>query len=284
MTTVQLVPIDKIRVINARGRSKGKFREIVENIAKIGLKKPITVSRRESDDGFDLVCGQGRLEAYIAYGAREIPAVVVDIPLEDRLLCSLVENLTRRTPSCLELARDLAGLRERGHSLSAIAALTGVSESYVVQLIRLIENGEDRLVAAVERGDIPITSAIEIATFDDAGMQRSLQDAYDSGKLRGRSLVKMRRLIEERRAHGKDLGKSSSRRSKTPSQQDLVRTLRKETQKQELLVKKSRHCEQQLRFVLTALKDLMKNDHFVTLLRAENLDALPKYLNEMLQK
>ena len=284
MTTVQLVPIEKIRVINARGRSKAKFREIVENIAKIGLKKPITVSRREGDDGFDLVCGQGRLEAYIAYGAREIPAVVVDIPLEDRLLCSLVENLTRRTPSCLELARDLVALKERGHSLTAIAALTGVSDSYVVQLIRLIENGEDRLVAAVERGDIPITSAIEIATFDDAGMQRSLQDAYDSGKLRGRSLVKMRRLIDERRSRGKDLGKSSSRRSKALSPQDLVRALRKETQKQDLLVKKSRHCEQQLRFVLTALKDLMKNDHFVTLLRAEKLDALPKYLNEMLQK
>ncbi len=284
MTTVQLVPIEKIRVINARGRSKAKFREIVENIAKIGLKKPITVSRREGDDGFDLVCGQGRLEAYIAYGAREIPAVVVDIPLEDRLLCSLVENLTRRTPSCLELARDLVCLKERGHSLTAIAALTGVSDSYVVQLIRLIENGEDRLVAAVERGDIPITSAMEIATFDDAGMQRSLQDAYDSGKLRGRSLVKMRRLIDERRSRGKDLGKSSSRRSKALSPQDLVRALRKETQKQDLLVKKSRHCEQQLRFVLTALKDLMKNDHFVTLLRAEKLDALPKYLNEMLQK
>lgn len=284
MTTVQLVPIDKIRVINARGRSKAKFREIVENISKIGLKKPITVSRREGDDGFDLVCGQGRLEAYIAYGARDIPAVVVDIPLEDRLLCSLVENLTRRTPSCLELARDLVGLKERGHSLSAIAALTGVSESYVVQLIRLIENGEDRLVAAVERGDIPITSAMEIATFDDAAMQRSLQDAYDSGKIRGRSLLKIRRLIEERRARGKDLGKSSPRRSKVISPQDLVRTLRKETQKQELLVKKSRHCEQQLRFVLTALKDLMKNDHFVTLLRAEKLDVLPKYLNEMLQK
>ena len=284
MTTVQLVPIENIRVINARGRSKAKFREIVENISKVGLKKPITVSRREGDDGFDLVCGQGRLEAYVACGAREIPAVVVDIPLEDRLLCSLVENLTRRTPSCLELARDLAGLRERGHSLSAIAALTGVSESYVVQLIRLIENGEDRLVAAVERGDIPITSAMEIATLDDAEMQRSLQDAYDSGKIRGRSLLKMRRLIEERRSRGKDVGKSSPRRSKAPSPQDLVRTLRKETQKQELLVKKSRHCEQQLRFVLTAIKDLMKNDHFVTLLRAEKLDVLPKYLNEMLQK
>ena len=107
MTTVQLVPIEKIRVINARGRSKAKFREIVENIAKICLKKPITVSRREGDDGFDLVCGQGRLEAYIAYGAREIPAVVVDIPLEDRLLCSLVEpGPILRTEVSLRLGRE----------------------------------------------------------------------------------------------------------------------------------------------------------------------------------
>lgn len=284
MSIVQLVPIEKIRIINARSRSKTKFREIVENISTVGLKKPITVSRREDDEGFDLVCGQGRLEAFIACGARDIPAMVVELPLEDRLLCSLVENLTRRTPSCVELARDLVGLKERGHSLAAIATLTGVCESYVAQLIRLVENGEDRLVAAVERGDIPITSAIEIATFDDAAMQRSLQAAYDSGKLRGRSLLKMRRLIEERRARGKDLGHSGSRQYKAPSPQDLIRTLRKETQRQELLVKKSRHCEQQLRFVLSALKDLMRNEHFVTLLRAEKLDALPKYLNEMIQK
>src|SRR5690348_4212519 len=110
MTTVQLVPIQKIRVINPRGRSRVRFREIVENIAKVGLKKPITVSRRAGEDGFDLVCGQGRLEAYQVCGAKEIPALVVEIPLEDRLLRSLVENLTRRTPSGLELARELLAL------------------------------------------------------------------------------------------------------------------------------------------------------------------------------
>ena len=284
MNDVELVPIDKIRVINARSRNKTKFREIVENISKVGLKKPITISRREGDDGFDLVCGQGRLEAFVACGAREIPAIIVEIPMEERLLCSLVENLTRRIPSGVELARDLVSLKERGHTLGYIAALTGVSESYVVQLIRLVENGEDRLVAAVERGDIPITAAIEIATSDDSAMQRSLQEAYDSGKLRGRSLLKVRRLIEERRSRGKDLGRPGSRHTKAPSAQDLVRTLRRETQKQEMLVKKSRHCEQQLRFVLSALKDLLRNEHFQTLLRAEKLDALPKYLNEMIQK
>jgi ParB family transcriptional regulator, chromosome partitioning protein len=284
MTSVQLVPIENIRVINSRSRSKTKFREIVENISRVGLKKPITVSRREGEDGYDLVCGEGRLEAFVACGATEIPAVVVDIPLEDRLLRSLVENLTRRARSGVELARDLMTLKERGHTHADIAALIGVSDTYVSQLIRLIENGEERLVAAVERGDIPITAAIEIAASDDATMQRSLQEAYDSGKLRGRSLLKVRRLIEERRARGKELRGSNSRRTKSHSTHDLVRTLRRETQKQELLVKKSRHCEQQLRFVLSALRDLMKNEHFVTLLRAEKLDALPKYLSEMIRK
>lgn len=280
MTTVQRIPIEKIRVINSRSRSKTKFREIVENISKVGLKKPITVSRRDGEDDFDLVCGQGRLEAFVACGATEIPAIVVDISLEDRLLRSLVENLTRRTPSGVELARGLLTLKERGHTSKEIAALIGVSDTYVTQLIRLVENGEERLVAAVERGEIPITAAIEIAASDDATMQRSLQEAYDGGKLRGRSLLKMRRLIEERRARGRALGGSGSRGSRPPSSDDLVRTLRRETQKQQLLVKKSRHCEQQLRFVLSALRDLMKNEHFVTLLRAEKLDALPKYLSE----
>jgi len=285
MNVVQMIPIAKIRVINSRSRNKAKLREVTENIALVGLKKPITVSRREGDDGYDLVCGQGRLEAYIACGATEIPAIVVEIPLGDRLLLSLVENLTRRTRSGLEMARELITMKERGLSTSDIAAHTGMSEAYVTQLIRLIEKGEARLVAAVEHGDLPITTAIDISAADDATVQRSLQEAYESGELRGRALLKVRRIYEARRVRGKKLhGSGGARGARSPTANDLVRTLRKEAQKQELLVKKSRLCEQQLRFVVSALKDLLKNDHFVTLLRAEKLDVLPKYLNELVQK
>lgn len=281
--TVQLVPIEKIRVINARSRNKAKFRDIAENISKVGLKKPITVSRREGDAGFDLVCGQGRLEACIASGAIEIPAMVVELALEDRLLRSLVENLTRRTPSGVEMAKDLTRLKECGHSNSEIAALVGVSEKYVVGLVRLVEKGEERLISAVERGDLPISTAIDIAATDDATMQKSLQEAYESGQLRGRALLKVRRLIAERAARGKVL-RGGSKRGKSHSTHDLVRALRKETHKQEVLVKKARVCEQQLRFVVSALKDLMKDEAFVNLLRAEKLDSMPRYLNEMIQK
>lgn len=284
MTTVQLVPIQEIRVINPRSRSKVRFREIVESIAKVGLKKPITVSRREGTGGYDLVCGQGRLEAYQACGTQEIPAIIVDVPVEDCLLRSLVENLTRRTPSGLELARDLVTLKTRGQSCSQIASLVGISEAQVIALTRLVENGEERLIAAVERGDIPITTAIEIASADDAALQQSLQEAYDSGKLRGRALLQVRRLIEDRRAKGKTLRSSRSRGTKSPTTHDLVRTLRRETQRQELIVRKSHHCEQQLRFVLSALKDLLKNERFTAALKAEKLDAMPKYLHDLIHR
>ncbi len=283
MTRVQMIPMAKVHVLNARLRNKIKFQEIVANISNVGLKKPITVSRR-GDGDYDLVCGQGRFEAYAAHGETEIPALVIDVPLEDRYLRSLVENLARRARTPVEMAREMLVLKERGHSNAEIAVKVGLSEKYVSNLLHLLENGEERIVAAVERGEIPITVAIDIAASDDKAVQRSLQEAYESGKLRGRALLKVRRLIEERRVRGKTLRGSGPNRGKGQSTHDLVRALRKETQKQELLVKKAHLCEQQLRFVLSGLKDLFGNENFVTLLRAEKLDALPKYLAESIQR
>lgn len=89
------VPVADIRVLNPRSRNKRIFSELVTSIAHLGLKKPITVSRRNGH-GFDLVCGQGRLEAFIALGQTEIPAIVIEASEEDCFVMSLVENLARR--------------------------------------------------------------------------------------------------------------------------------------------------------------------------------------------
>ena len=53
---VEMIPIERITVINPRVRNKKIFREIVENIAEIGLKTPITVARRDDADGSALRC------------------------------------------------------------------------------------------------------------------------------------------------------------------------------------------------------------------------------------
>jgi ParB family chromosome partitioning protein len=125
---VEMIPLERITVINPRVRNKKIFKGIASNIAEIGLKKPITVTRRDESDGarYDLVCGQGRLEAYQVLGQREIPALVVDADPEDCMVMSLVENLARRQHRAIDLLYDIQGLKRRGHSDTAICGKTGV--------------------------------------------------------------------------------------------------------------------------------------------------------------
>ena len=157
--TVEMIPINQITVANPRIRNQKVFRQIVDSISKVGLKKPITVSRskiRTENPCYELVCGQGRLEAFISLGEPEIPAIVVDVTEEDGLIMSLVENLARRQHRPLELLHDIGELRKRGYSDKIIAAKTGLSYDYVRAIGHLLEAGEERQVVVEDvTGDCP---------------------------------------------------------------------------------------------------------------------------------
>ena len=99
---VQDIPIEEITVENPRERSEKTFRALVDSIGKVGLKKPITVAR-DDHQGYRLVCGQGRMEAYLALGETRIPAIIVDANEIERLLRSIIENIARRQQRPLEL-------------------------------------------------------------------------------------------------------------------------------------------------------------------------------------
>jgi ParB family chromosome partitioning protein len=77
---IRHIPIERIEILNPRERNQKVFREIVASIQALGLKKPITVTRRGEGaaERFVLVCGQGRVEAFKALGQSTIPALVVD--------------------------------------------------------------------------------------------------------------------------------------------------------------------------------------------------------------
>src|SRR4029079_10819882 len=143
---VEMVPIDRITVLNPRVRNKKIFREIISNIAQLGLKKPITVTLREATDGprYELVCGQGRLEAYQALGQQLIPALVVSADTEECMVMSLVENLARRQHRAIDLLHDIEGLKKRGYTDSVIAQKTALTVEYVRGVLRLLRKGEHR--------------------------------------------------------------------------------------------------------------------------------------------
>ncbi|MFC1482541.1 ParB/RepB/Spo0J family partition protein, partial [Myxococcota bacterium] len=178
-----LVPIDQVRVLNPRARDSRRHKEIIANIAQVGLKKPITICRvkrrRKDEPEYDLVCGQGRLEAYEALGEPLIPAILIDVSKEERLLMSLVENMARRNPTSLETAKDVVAMKERGDSNVEIARKTGLSDAYVAGLLNLWREGEHRLLNAVEKGRIPISVAVMIAGAEGKAVQRALTKAYE---------------------------------------------------------------------------------------------------------
>jgi ParB family transcriptional regulator, chromosome partitioning protein len=281
--TLKMIPIEKIKILNPRSRNQKKFEQIISNISQIGLKRPITVSRRD-DNFFDLVCGQGRLEAFKALGQIEIPAVVLDIPKEESFLMSLIENLARRHPMTVEHMREIKNLRERGYKYNEIAKKIDMNPEYIRGVLRLLEKGEERLLAAVEKEQIPISIAVEISAVDDEEAQRALHQAYKSKKLRGQSLTIARRIIDTRRKKGKAIhGKISQELKGKLSANAVVRTYRKEVERQKLLIKKAKLCETRLMFIVSALKEIHKDDNYINLLRAEKLDTVPKYLSDKIK-
>lgn len=282
---LEMIPIDRIRVVNPRTRNKIIFGDIVKNISRVGLKKPITVSLREGSNGdkaYDLVCGQGRLESFIALGAKEIPAFIIFASKEDRMLMSLVENIARRRSSTVDLIREVRAQKERGVTPEEIARKLDLEPGYVHGMLHLLSHGEERLVQGVEKGRIALTLAIRIANSKDEDVQRVLCEAYEDNTLRGEKLIAARRMLEKRESIGKEVHRGGHRKTRPPkpTKEALIRAYQQETQRQKLLVKKAQLTENRLLVIVSALKQLLLDENFVTLLRAESLADIPKYLAE----
>jgi ParB family chromosome partitioning protein len=280
---IELVSISSITPINPRTRNKRQHREIVDNIDAIGLKRPITVSQRSGPDGnrYDLVCGEGRLEAFKQLGATEIPAVVIQATENDCLVMSLVENIARRKHRPIDLMQEIGNLAKRGYTDKQIAEKTGISVSYANMVTMLLEHGEERLVSAVESGLMPLSLAIMIARSETANVQNLLMDAYESGQIKGKKLAAIRRLLDQReRRHRRlpDSGFGSPRLSRRITPADLMKVYQREAEKQRILVKKSDYAQIKLLFIVEALKDLLLETSFTQLLQEERLHTMPRAL------
>ena len=167
----------------------------------------------------------------------------------------------------------------------------------VRDIVFLLEQGEERLIEGVQRGSIPLTTALEIARASandpnnanangvggegggSSNLGDLLQEAYENGQLKGRQIIEAKRLIEKRQQLGPSSPNAAQIKPPTSSY-SLVRTYQKEVDRQRKMVLKAEHAHQRLLLVVQGLKKLFADENFVTLLRAEGLNTLPKYLAE----
>lgn len=286
---ITMIPVSSVRVANPRVRDRRKFDVIVQSISEQGLKRPITVTEAKPDDEgrptYDLVCGQGRLEAFVALGQQEIPALVRRMSKTDGLMASLVENLARRRVRSLDQIRLIEWMRDQGNSLKEISVKTGLAERYLQGILKLLAHGEERVLDAVLHGSLPITIGMRIAEVDDEGAQILLQEAYERGEMKQQSLPAFRRLLQRRKCFGKDFSNDSKFRGQRKATTDgLILAYKKETQRQRIMVKKAHACEKRLLTLTAVFKLLYVDEHFITLLRAEHLESLPKFLLQRVEQ
>ncbi|WP_239689386.1 plasmid partitioning protein RepB C-terminal domain-containing protein [Pseudomonas syringae] len=274
--------------LNPRTRNKKIHHELIENIKTVGLKRPITLSRRVSPQGsfnYDLVCGQGRLEAFLALEATEIPAFVIDAAEEDCLVMSLVENVARRQHRPIDLMNEVGRLKGRGKTDAQIATIIGSTSSWVNMIVNLIERGEEKLLSAVETGLIPLSMATDIARSSESDIQDLLTDAYERG-IRGKKITKLRHLLElrakkDKLVRGNPLGVSQNKKKRlTPT--DLRHLFEREAERQRLMVKKAAFTHDRVVFSIQAIKELLAVSDFEKLLSTEQLDSMPKLIQARL--
>jgi ParB family transcriptional regulator, chromosome partitioning protein len=279
---IQMIEISKVCIANPRPRNPVKFQAIVASIESVGLKKPITVCRRAQANGetqYELVCGQGRLEACLALGKTSIPAIITEVTREQQYLMSLIENVARRPPSHRALLLEVRSLTDRGYKAEQIAQKLGLDKTHAYGVVHLLEHGENILLQAVDAGRIPIRIAIIISTGTNQEVQAALIDAYEKGDLRGAKLAMARRIIAMRLAKERETGRTSPTKRKL-SAEAAVEEYEQHVQRQRSAVSRLNAVSHRLMILSTAMKRLLEDENYVTLLRAESIQTVPKHLAE----
>ncbi len=267
-------PCEKIKVINPRNRDKEQFEMNVQSIDGVGLMKPIRVNDKflERTGFYELICGQGRLEAHQKLGRPTVLAEVVTCTRKEAYLQSLVENLARTKPGSMEFARELKRLSDEGWNYARIARVACKSENYIRDFIRLVEQGEERLIQGVEQGVFPISFATLVASAQNGHLQNLLMDAFDEGIVTTGNFAQARRIIMARARAGKE-------RKKAPEQYtvDQLKTdIAEATKAKVSYVREAKGKESRFLTLLTGINELWRDAALVRLLRDEKLCDRPE--------
>jgi ParB family transcriptional regulator, chromosome partitioning protein len=269
----QEVPIEKVKVINSRNRDKEQFDMNVESIASVGLMKPIRVNDKflETTGYYELICGEGRLLAHQQLGQTQVMAEVVTCTRKEALLQSLIENIARTKPGSMDFAREMNRLHEEGLDYKQIAKIACKAEEYVRSYIRLVQQGEERLIQGVESGVFPIKFAMQVAGTDDAQIQGVLMDAFAEGLVTTNSFGQARRIIASRAKLSK---KALAKTDYTVNQleADIAETTRVKTS----FVREAKSKENRFMALLTGINTLFQDAALVQLLARHKLDQRPQ--------
>jgi len=168
-TESQLVPLRMICIPDDKnGRAELNLphaQELAVQISKDGLLHPITL--RPRGDGFELIAGRHRLEAFRLLGWTHAPAIVKHVTDYQAGMLRMSENVSRSQLSPAEEAFQLAALlNETPGGVDELAGRTGRSVNWILDRLEMCDWPDD-LMQAIHHGKISLAAAKYLAKIPD---------------------------------------------------------------------------------------------------------------------
>ena len=255
---IAMIPVDAIVVVNPRNRDEKLFEKTVRSIDKVGLQKPICVNKRnyEKTGKYELVCGEGRLEAHRRLGKTHIDAEIINVDEGKALLMGLAENLTRTKKDIMEFAKRIVKMHDQGKGISYddLAKITGKSAMTMRNYIELMQKGEERLIRGVENDIFPMDFAIKIIQFPAVEVRRFLMNEFQDGKIATSELKYIKRILDIREAKGQSNTELTHKK--------LSASIREETKRQKQFLRQQKVKRNDACYLVGYLKKLWADEKF----------------------
>ena len=181
-----------VEVYISRNRNKVRHRWLADSMEAHGLINPIAVRREKGNKSrYELVFGQGRLEAAMSLKWKTIQAVVLSVGDDQRAEIWFTENFQRRTVALYDLGVLMLHDRKSGYKLADIAEKYNFSIGYVSKLIKTVKQASPKLRSKIKKNrnyqdlkgkniELDMGKANEIvSSFSDHEDQDAIVDAID---------------------------------------------------------------------------------------------------------
>ncbi len=176
---IRNIPIDKIvtNILQPR-KDLGDLEGLAQSIKELGIIEPIIVRTR--DGKFEIIAGERRFKAAELAGLNEIPCIEHEVPDNEALEITIIENIQRKDLNLFETAFSLKSLNDiYGYTHQDIAQKIGKSRVTVTELIRITELPPDVVKRCLELNITSKTFVLELSKLKNREDMLEMLKMYD---------------------------------------------------------------------------------------------------------
>lgn len=150
--------------------SDEQLQGLINSIKEKGILQPLLVRRK--GNGYELIAGERRWRAAQKAGMKEVPVVIKDVPEEEILELSLIENIQRENLNPIEEAEAFKRLMDQFHlTQEEISRRVAKDRTTITNAIRLLKLPQD-IKQSLANGAISMGHARAFLSLDGPEKQR----------------------------------------------------------------------------------------------------------------